>query len=63
MPRGARTKTVTKAVESSGAVAKFQESAAGQKLAKAAIRLTLTDFDRFKVAVAKKTVSFIINFF
>jgi large subunit ribosomal protein L14e len=56
LPRGARTPTVRKYVEKSGLVAKFQESAAGQKIAKAAIRRNLTDFDRHKVMLLQKKV-------
>lgn len=56
LPRGARSPTVRKYVEKSGLIAKFQESAAGQKIAKAAIRRNLTDFDRHKVMILKKKV-------
>lgn len=56
LTRGARTPTVRKHVESSGVVAKFEESAAGQKISKAAIRRNLTDFERHKVMILKKKV-------
>lgn len=55
-PRGARSKTVRKVMETSGVVAKFQASGAGQKIAKAAIRRNLTDFDRHKVMLGKMKV-------
>lgn len=56
LPRGARTSTVRKCVEASGVIAKFQETAAGQKIAKTAIRRNLNDFERHKVMLLKKKV-------
>lgn len=58
LPRGARTAVVRKHLESSGVVAKFEASAAGQKVAKAAIRRNLNDFDLHKVMLLKKKVGF-----
>lgn len=57
LPRGARSKTVRKSVDASGVISKFQESVAGQKIAKAAIRNNLTDFERHKVMLHKKKVN------
>lgn len=58
VPRGARTKTVRKALAASGAVDAFKASEAGQKIAKATIRANLTDFERHQVMKAKKMVRF-----
>jgi len=52
MPRGARSATAQKYLLASEVEAKFAASAAGQKLAKTAIRRNLTDFDRHKVMLA-----------
>lgn len=56
LPRGARTSVVAKHVEKSDLVTKFKESGFGQKIAKTAIRRTLTDFDRHKVMLLQKKV-------
>ena len=56
VPRGARTKTVRKALAASGAVESFHASEAGQKIAKATLRANLTDFERHQVMKAKKMV-------
>lgn len=53
--RGAKAKTLKAALEKSGAVKKFQESGWGKKIAAKAKKATLTDFERFRVMVAKKT--------
>ncbi len=59
--RGASTTEITAALTASSAVADFEKSATGQKLAKAALRRNLTDFERFKVRQAKKARSYILK--
>ena len=54
---GAREKVLAKAMKDADVVAKFQQSAAGKKLQVKAARASLTDFDRFKLMVARKTKS------
>merc|ERR1719281_1206484 len=54
MPRGAREKTLKKALEEGEVMKKWSESAWGKKLASRKARSEMTDFDRFKVMVAKK---------
>merc|ERR1711920_638343 len=54
IPRGAREKTLKKALEKDGALKKFGETAWGKKLAAKEARAQMTDFDRFKLMVAKK---------
>jgi large subunit ribosomal protein L14e len=61
MPRGARTKTFTKVWTESGVEAKFAETEVAKKLARAALRKNLTDFDRFKVMLAQKKRSYILR--
>ena len=53
--RGVRAKTLKKALETSGAIKKFEECSYGKKLAVKAKKAALTDFERFRVMVAKKT--------
>ena len=62
LPRGARSKTVRKVMEKESVVAKFQESTAGKKIAKAAIRRNLTDFDRHNVMLNKMKVENLYNY-
>merc|ERR1712139_739832 len=54
IPRGAREKTLKKALGESGAMDKWGESAWAKKLKAQEARANLTDFDRFKLMVAKK---------
>ena len=56
LPRGARTKTVKKYFESSEVVKKWLETGVAKKIAKRAIRRSLSDFDRHKVMCAQKKV-------
>ena len=53
----ARTGPLTKAIEKSGVLAKWADSAWAKKLAARAKRATLTDFQRFQVKAAKQKVS------
>merc|ERR1719284_375037 len=57
VPRGAREKTLKKALEKDGIMAKWGETAWAKKLKAKATRSTMTDFDRFKLMVAKKNRS------
>merc|ERR1719265_292608 len=52
--RAAREKAVKKALEESGTMAKWSETAWGKKLAAQEARSKMTDFERFKLMVAKK---------
>merc|ERR1712151_1046612 len=54
IPRGAREKTLKQALEKAETMKKFADTAWGKKLAAKANRATMTDFDRFKLMVAKK---------
>jgi len=59
--RNARAKTIKKAWTEAEIDSKWQSSAWGQKLAKRKKRAALSDFDRFKVMVAKKQKTAIIE--
>merc|ERR1719310_464920 len=54
MPRGAREKTLKKAMEADDVMKKWSESAWAKKLAARKARSDMNDFDRFKLMVAKK---------
>merc|ERR1712217_510826 len=54
IPRGAREKTLKAALDKDNAMKKFGETSWGKKLAAKAARAQMTDFDRFKLMVAKK---------
>merc|ERR1712060_713423 len=54
IPRGAREKTLKLALEKDETMKKWAESAWGKKLAAKEARSNMTDFDRFKLMVAKK---------
>eukprot|EP00930_Biecheleria_cincta_P065728 TRINITY_DN515_c0_g3_i1.p3 TRINITY_DN515_c0_g3~~TRINITY_DN515_c0_g3_i1.p3 ORF type:complete len:136 (+),score=27.67 TRINITY_DN515_c0_g3_i1:65-472(+) len=54
MRRGAREKTLKKALEKDEVMKKWSESAWGKKLQARDARKNMTDFDRFRVMVAKK---------
>lgn len=58
VPRGARTAAVKKAWEASGVDAKWTSTGTAKKIAQRSIRRNLTDFDRFKVMVAQKKVTY-----
>ena len=54
LPRAAGSGVVKKLLEKEGVVEKWDKSAWAQKRASAQARRSLSDFDRFKVMVAKK---------
>ncbi|OEH76758.1 60S ribosomal protein L14 [Cyclospora cayetanensis] len=54
IPRGVRTSTLRKALEKDDVIAKFNESSWGKKRLAKQRRASLTDFERFKVMVARK---------
>ena len=54
IPRGAREKTLKKALKENGTMAKWSASAWGKKTQAKATRATMSDFDRFKLMLAKK---------
>mmetsp|Transcript_13126 Transcript_13126/g.21150 ORF Transcript_13126/g.21150 Transcript_13126/m.21150 type:complete len:135 (+) Transcript_13126:149-553(+) len=58
--RNARQKTLKKAWEEADAMAKWESSSWAKKLAAKKKRASLSDFDRFKVMVAKKQKAEII---
>lgn len=56
IPRGARTGTVKKFVTENETMEKFFETSVAKKIASKAVRVNLSDFDRFKVMVLKRQV-------
>lgn len=67
--RGARTKALTKAWRDSGVDAKWEKTAWAKKIALKKKRANTTDFERFKITAAKRTVhahsltlSFLVRF-
>merc|ERR1712032_1181874 len=54
IPRGAREKTLKKALAEDDALKKFDETAWGKKIKSKAARANMTDFERFKLMVARK---------
>eukprot|EP01116_Phalansterium_solitarium_P013969 TRINITY_DN31447_c0_g1_i1.p1 TRINITY_DN31447_c0_g1~~TRINITY_DN31447_c0_g1_i1.p1 ORF type:complete len:152 (+),score=56.27 TRINITY_DN31447_c0_g1_i1:66-521(+) len=54
VPRAARLKTLRKVFEKEGVQKKFEATTWAKKLAARAKRASLSDFDRFKVLLAKK---------
>merc|ERR1719194_188205 len=54
IPRGAREKTLKKALSEDKALEKWSETAWAKKLKAKETRAAMTDFDRFKLMVAKK---------
>merc|ERR1719473_2005020 len=52
--RGAREKTLKKALDSDEIMKKWSESAWAKKLKAKEVRKNMTDFDRFKLMIAKK---------
>jgi large subunit ribosomal protein L14e len=57
IPHGARQSTIAKAMKEADVVSKFAQTAPGKKLAIKKARAETTDFDRFKLMVARKTKS------
>ena len=56
--RGARSGTVTKAAKNFDLTAKWQATSAYKKMSRFSTRRTLTDMDRFRVMIARKTRSY-----
>merc|ERR1719235_513288 len=54
IPRGAREKTLKKALESGEVMKKWSETAWAKKLQTKETRKAMSDFDRFKLYKAKK---------
>merc|ERR1719198_1322030 len=54
IPRGAREKTLKLALEKEGVMAKWAATAWAKKLQAKKTRAEMTDFDRFKLMVARK---------
>jgi large subunit ribosomal protein L14e len=59
---GARIATLIKAYEAAGVKKQWAESSWAKGIAKHSAKAKLTDFDRFKVMVARKTVRFYLLF-
>mmetsp|Transcript_86744 Transcript_86744/g.136859 ORF Transcript_86744/g.136859 Transcript_86744/m.136859 type:complete len:137 (+) Transcript_86744:63-473(+) len=57
IPRGAREKTLKKALADADVMKKWSETSWGKKLASKKTRAEMNDFDRFKLMVAKKNRS------
>merc|ERR1719377_415207 len=54
IPRGAREKTLKLALEKDGVMSKWAETSWAKKLKAKETRASMTDFERFKLMVAKK---------
>merc|ERR1719396_175634 len=54
VPRGAREKTLRLALEKDEVMKKWSETAWAKKIAAKEVRAKMTDFDRFKLMVARK---------
>merc|ERR1719254_340346 len=61
MPRGAREKTLKKALESDEVMKKWSETAWAKKLQTKQTRKAMSDFDRFKLYQAKKKRSKVVK--
>merc|ERR1719454_275049 len=61
IPRGAREKTLKKALEKDSIMSKWTESAWGKKLKMKESRKAMSDFDRFKLYKAKKARSTMVK--
>jgi len=59
--RGAREKTLRTALEKEGVMGKWGESAWAKKLKAKETRANMTDFERFKLMVAKKKRSAVVK--
>ena len=55
VPVGARPSTLAKALKADDILNKFQTSSEGKKLTMKKARTNITDFERFKLMVARKT--------
>ena len=56
LPRGARSPVVAKRLADQKTVEVFNKTSFAKKIAARNIRATLSDFDRFKLMIAKKQV-------
>merc|ERR1719491_2246272 len=54
IPRGAREKTLKVALDKDGVLGKWEETSWAKKVRAKKTRSEMTDFDRFKLMVAKK---------
>lgn len=61
LSRAPRQKTLTKAFNDADVIGKWEKTSWGKKRAARAQRANLTDFDRFKVMVAKKKRNVVIG--
>eukprot|EP00929_Paragymnodinium_shiwhaense_P099960 TRINITY_DN618_c0_g3_i1.p2 TRINITY_DN618_c0_g3~~TRINITY_DN618_c0_g3_i1.p2 ORF type:complete len:136 (+),score=53.58 TRINITY_DN618_c0_g3_i1:81-488(+) len=61
IPRGAREKTLKKALEAGEIMKKWGETPWGQKLKNRKVRSEMNDFDRFKLYQAKKKRSQVVK--
>ena len=61
LPRGCRTKYLTKCVEGTGAIAKWTASESAQRIAGKQRRASLSDFERFQVKALNKKKQRIIS--
>eukprot|EP00960_Hanusia_phi_P070935 767433-Hanusia_phi.AAC.7 len=61
IPSGARSKTLEKAYKEAEVEKKWAESSWAKTIACKAAKAKLTDFDRFKVMVARKTRARVVN--
>merc|ERR1719359_755816 len=61
IPRGAREKTLKLAMEKDGVMAKWEATAWAKKLRAKKVRSEMSDFDRFKLMVARKKRSMAVK--
>lgn len=61
VPRHARQKTLKKALEKESVMSKWEQTAWAKRAAKQQKRSQLTDFDRFKVMIARKQVRSVLS--
>ncbi|EKX52819.1 large subunit ribosomal protein L14e, cytoplasmic [Guillardia theta CCMP2712] len=61
IPAGARVKTLEKAYKDAEVEKKWAESSWAKTIARKAAKAKLSDFDRFKVMVARKTRARVVN--
>merc|ERR1719444_598910 len=61
IPRGAREKTLKKALDADGIMRKWSDTAWAKKLKAKEVRKNMSDFDRFKLMVAKKKRSALVK--
>merc|ERR1719345_203046 len=61
IPRGAREKTLKKALDTDGIMTKWTETSWAKKLKAKEVRKNMNDFDRFKLMLAKKKRSALVK--